>query len=285
MKKIIIYDSIHERAIKFLEQENDVQIFCVEAENRSKLLSLLPSADGIILRYLAFDEELIKVAHNLKTISRHGVGYDNIDIKSATDCGIPVTTIGDVNAVTVSELTMYFILAAAKQGLKYDQAVRENNWQIREELDSFELFNKNILIIGFGRIGSRVAPRVKSFESKVFVCDPYISQDIITKSGYIAVTDWREAIGDMDIVTLHVPLTDETKYMIDDNVIKNMKTGAILVNAARGALETANEARKDAANVASSASTGILLGAIALILGVVALSLAVLAFQRSGRKA
>ncbi len=236
MPKIIIFNEIHKEALRFLKKQEGLEIVIVGEQERNRLLSNLIDADAIILRYLPFDNECFKVSKNLKVISRHGVGYDNVDMDSANKFCIPVTTIGNENAVTVAELTMYFILSSAKQGPMHDKAVRTNNWKIRDNADAIELAGKNVLILGFGRIGSRVAKRIKSFETNVYVYDPYISQELITNAGCIPVSNWQDIIPDIDILTIHVPLNKETEFMINETVINKIKPGSILVNTARGAI-------------------------------------------------
>ena len=234
MPKIIIHDTIHSKALDFLSEQEGLEIIFVDADDRSKLLANLLDAEAIILRYLPFDRECIEASKRLNVISRHGVGYDNIDMESANMFSIPVATIGDVNSVTVAELTIYLILSSAKQGPRHNMAVREGNWKIRESADAFDLAGKNVLVLGFGRIGKKVAKRIQSFETKVFVCDPYISQDLIKDAGYIPVPKYADILHNMDIVTIHVPLNPETELMINKNFVNKMKKGSVLVNTARG---------------------------------------------------
>jgi len=234
MTKIVVHDVIHDDAMRLLQAAEGIVVVNIARDDRHGLLAALREADGIVLRYLPLDREAIESAPNLRIIARHGVGYDNVDMAAATEGGIPVATIGDANAVTVAELTLYFMLAAAKQGPAHDRAVRAGAWQTREAADAVDLYDKNILIIGFGRVGSRVAPRIRAFETNVYVCDPYISQDLIRDAGYHPVEDWQQALNDMDVVSLHVPLSDETRHMVNEASLGRMKEGAILVNAARG---------------------------------------------------
>jgi len=234
MKKIVVHDVIHDDAMALLQAVEGIEVVNVDRDDRSGLLAAMQEADGIVLRYLPLDREAIESAPNLRVIARHGVGYDNVDMAAATERGVPVATIGDANAVTVAELTLYFMLAAAKQGPAHDRAVREGDWQKREAADAVDLYDKNVLIVGFGRVGSRVAPRICAFETNVYVYDPYISQGLIREAGYHPVSDWQQALSDMDVISLHVPLSEETRHMVDEAALGRMKQGAILVNAARG---------------------------------------------------
>lgn len=235
MPKVIIHDAVDPAARALLETRENMEIVIIERDERERLRRELADADSIILRYLPLDAGDLRAAPILKVVARHGVGYDNIDMAAAGERGIPVATIGDANSVTVAELALYLMLAAAKQGLVYDAALRGGDWwQIRETANTIELYEKTVLVVGFGRIGSRVAPRCKAFGMAVMVCDPYIPQADISKAGFTPAPDFAAALPQADIVTLHTPLNDETRHMIDAPALASMKKGALLVNTSRG---------------------------------------------------
>ena len=235
MPKVIIHDAVDPAAHALLETRRDMEIVTLERDERARLRRELTDADAIILRYLPLDTGDLQAARKLKVVARHGVGYDNIDMAAAGELGIPVATIGDANSVTVAELALYLMLAAAKQGPVHDAAVRGGEWwQVREAAETIELFEKNILVVGFGRIGSLVAPRCRAFGMTVMVCDPYIPQSSISDAGFTPAPDFAAALGEADIVTLHTPLNDETRHMIDAPALARMKKGALLINTSRG---------------------------------------------------
>jgi len=235
MPKVIIHDAVDPAARALLEARENMEIVTIERDERERLRHELADADSIILRYLPLDADDLRAASNLKVVARHGVGYDNIDMVAAGACGIPVATIGDANSVTVAELALYLMLAAAKQGLVYDAALRSGDWwQIRKSAHIIELYEKTVLVVGFGRIGSRVAPRCKAFGMDVMVCDPYIPQATISEAGFTPAPDFAAALSQADIVTLHTPLNDETRHMIGTPALTSMKKGALLVNTSRG---------------------------------------------------
>jgi len=153
---------------------------------------------------------------------------------AANACGVPVATIGEANSVTVAELALYLMLAVSKFGLSLDQAVRAGNFAARAKIEATELYEKRVLVVGFGRIGTRVAARCRAFEMAVEIFDPYIPRSTISEAKFTASTDLAAALGRADIVTLHVPLNDETRHMIDDTALSHMKPGAILINTSRG---------------------------------------------------
>jgi len=234
MSKIIIHDDIDSAAHALLEMRTDVHTVSVAENDHASLLAEIVDADAVIVRYLPLDADTIKAAKNLKVIARHGVGYDNIDLPAANACGVPVATIGEANSVTVAELALYLMLAVSKFGLSLDQAVRAGNFAARAKIEATELYEKRVLVVGFGRIGTRVAARCRAFEMAVEIFDPYIPRSTISEAKFTASTDLAAALGRADIVTLHVPLNDETRHMIDDTALSHMKPGAILINTSRG---------------------------------------------------
>ena len=234
MPKVIIHDAIHDAGMELLAERADLDICSVARDDDDRLCREIADADGLILRYLPLGTEALAASTRLKVIARHGVGCDNIDLTTATARKIPVATVGDANAVTVAELTLYFMLAAAKRSRHYDESVRRGDFLVREAADHLELYGRTVLIIGFGRIGRRVAARCRAFEMTVECCDPYIAQQDIVDAGCTPVASLDEALPRADYVSVHVPLNDETRHLIDRTAFGLMKPGAILVNAARG---------------------------------------------------
>ncbi len=234
MATVLIYDSIHEAGLDVLRARADLKIVSVPANDEARLMAALPDAEAAILRYYSFNRAAVEAGKRLKVIQRHGVGYDRVDVAAATERRIPVATVGEANSVTVAELALYLMLAGAKQGLVLDRMTRAGEWKARESIPSIELFEKNVLIIGFGRIGTRVAPRCAAFGMQVHVCDPYVSDNVIRAKGYTPVKDFRATLPEMDFVTVHTPLNDETRHMFDRATLVRMKEGAVFVNTARG---------------------------------------------------
>ncbi len=234
MAKVIIHDTVDPAAEALLAARDNMEIVTVARDERERLRRELAEAEAIILRYLPLDASDLQAARSLKVVARHGVGYDNIDMAVANELGIPVACIGDANSVTVAEIALYLMLAAVKQGVAYDAAVRRGDWLAREAASTLELYEKTVLVVGFGRIGSLVAPRCHAFGMNVTVCDPYIPQSRISDAGFKPVKDFAAGLAAADIVTLHTPLNDETHHMIDAAVLARMKEGALLINTSRG---------------------------------------------------
>jgi D-3-phosphoglycerate dehydrogenase len=192
-------------------------------------------ADALLIRTSTLSAKAISGAKTLKIVARHGVGYDNIDVAALTQRGIPLALVGNVNAVSVAEHTLYLLLACMKRGLAYDRAMRKGGWQIRDTLGARDLNGKTLLIVGFGRIGSEVAARAKAFGMKIEAYDPLVKVGK-SDSGVTLVTDLDAAIARADAVSLHLPLMAQTRKLFDAKRIARMKVNAVLICTARGGL-------------------------------------------------
>ena len=236
MPKVIIHDAIDEAGVDLLKSRADLEICEVARDDDETLHREIADADGLILRYLPLRAAALEAATRLKVVARHGVGCDNVDVDAATARKIPVATVGDANAVAVAELTLFFMLAASKRARHYDEAVRRGDFLARETADHLELYGRTVLLLGFGRIAQKVAARCRAFEMTVECFDPYVPQQDIVDAGCTPVADLAEALPRADYVSVHVPLNDETRHLIDKEALARMKQGAILVNAARGSI-------------------------------------------------
>ena len=234
-KKILIIQPIHADGIKLLEENSDYEFEIVENTEKEFLKSKIKDCDGISIRTAKLSSEVIEGSTKLKIISRHGVGYDNIDLESAKKNNITIAITATANAVAVAEHVMFMLLNISKKGNMYDETVKSGKFNDRNKLPkTVELWNKNILIAGFGRIGQALIKRCHGFEMKVFVYDPFVSKEIIEKHGGIKVDSLEEASKNMDAISLHVPLNEKTKNIINYDLLKNMKKNCIVINAARG---------------------------------------------------
>ena len=237
MKKILVIQPIHDAGIELLKNNSDYEFEIVENVDPEFLKSKIKDCDGISIRTAKLTSDVIEVADKLKIISRHGVGYDNIDLKSSKQKNLTLAITATANAVAVAEHVMFMLLNISKRKNMYDSTVKEGKFNDRNKLPkTVELWNKNILIAGFGRIGQALIKRCLGFEMKVFVYDPFVSKDIIEKLGGIKVDSMEETCKDMDAISLHIPLNDKTKNIINYDLLKNMKRNCIIINAARGGI-------------------------------------------------
>ena len=237
MKKILVIQPIHEEGINLLKDNSDFEYEVVDNIDTEFLKSKIKDCDGISIRTAKLSGDVIEAANNLKIISRHGVGYDNIDLEASKKKDITLAITATANAVAVAEHVMFMILNISKRGSMYDDTVKNGKFNERNKLPkTVELWNKNILIAGFGRIGQALIKRCLGFEMKVFVFDPFISKEFIEKRGGTKVDNLSETSKDMDAMSLHIPFNDETKNIINYELLKSMKKNCIIINAARGGI-------------------------------------------------
>ena len=239
MPKIAIVDKIHSDGIKLLEDNPKFQYEIIEDLSKKNLISKLPSFDGITLRRGKIDAEILEKCKNLKVISRHGVGYDNVDTKFLKENNITLLITATTASVSPAEHIMFMILNISKGIDLYDNAVRSGKFASIMHMknnNNFELANKIILIVGFGRIGRQLIKRCLGFEMKVNVYDPFVDQKTIESFGGIKVNDLNNGLKEADILSLSVPLTEKTHNMINLEKIKMMKKSAIIINTSRGSV-------------------------------------------------
>jgi len=202
----------------------------LEAE---EILALLDGVDGYIagLDYITADV-IRRAPASLKVISRYGAGVDRVDLEAAKERGIAVTNTPGTNAVAVCELAFGLMLSLARSITRLDSAVKKGEWPRN---DGTELAGKTLGIVGFGAIGKNLATRARAFGMRVVAFDPYFDQAFASQHGVERKT-LEETIELADFLSLHVPLTKETKYMIGEQAIARMKKGAFIINTARGGL-------------------------------------------------
>ena len=244
-KKILIIQNIHEAGIKLLEDNPNFEFELIENIDSKFLKEKISNFDGISIRTAKLPAEIINHCKKLKIISRHGVGYDNIDLKSAKNNNITITITATANAVAVSEHVMFMLLNIAKGKSMYDTTVKSGNFNERNKLPkTIEIWKKNILIMGFGRIGQCLIKRCLGFDMNVFVYDPYVTKEVIESFGGKKVNDLYESVKSMDAISLHIPLNDKTKNLINYELLKTLKKSCIIINAARGGIINENDLNK-----------------------------------------
>ena len=237
MRKVAIIEKIHQDGIDLLKNNPDYEFEIIEDSSEENLIKVLPNFDACTLRVSKLNERIMSNCKNLKVISRHGVGYDNVDLNYIKKNNITLLITATANAVAVAEHVIYMMLSISKGINQYDQEVRKGNFKKNaSSIITLELFNKEILIIGFGRIGQSLIKKCKGFEMKVKVYDPFISKETIEKFGGQKIENLDEGLKICDYLSLHVPLTEETRNLINYSKLKNMKKGAIIINTARGGI-------------------------------------------------
>ena len=235
--KIAIIEEIHKDGVELLDKHPNFEYELISDVSEKNIIEKLPNFDACTLRVSKLDEKILKHCPKLKAISRHGVGYDNVDLNYIKNNKISLLITATANAVAVAEHVLSMFLSLSKSIIRYDEEVRTGNFKKNaNKITTFELLNKNILIAGFGRIGKKLISRCLAFGTKVYVYDPYIDEQIIKEHGGIKVSSIEEGLKLADYVSLHMPLTNETKDLLNYDVFKKMKKNSILVNTARGGI-------------------------------------------------
>jgi D-3-phosphoglycerate dehydrogenase len=235
-RKVLLLQPIHDAGLALLQARKDIRFTIASDISEETLIREAGDVHAIIARASPVTRAIIDAAGELCVVSRHGVGYDSVDVARLTERGIPLTIAIAANALSVAEHTLYLILALAKHGFTFDREVKRGNFDVRATLRGADIAEKSLLIIGFGRTGTRVAKFARAFDMKVFVYDPYIEQSLIAAAGCFVVDDYFSVLPDMDMVTMHCPLTEETRSMIGERELDAMKPTAYVINCARGGI-------------------------------------------------
>ena len=237
--KILVADKISSIGVDFLKQQEGfevVEAYGLYKEDYSKFLELAQGAAAIIVRSDSkVTREVFEVAAPaIKAVGRAGVGVDNIDAEAATDYGVVVMNTPGGNTIATAELTFTHMLCGARPVAQATQSMREGRWD-RKIYGGSELFKKTLGVCGMGRIGAEVAKRAKAFGMTVLAYDPYLSTSKAEAMG-VQQVELEQLFCDSDYITVHMPLTDATRGMIDDAGIAKMKDGVRLFNCARGGI-------------------------------------------------
>ena len=236
-KRILIIQKVHQKGMELIKNHPNFEVDVTDDTSEENLKTKIQNCDGASIRIANLSGDVMKEAKNLKIVSRHGVGYDNIDLNYAKEKDIKIAITANANAVTVSEHVMFNLLNISKRKDLFDKTVREGNFKDRNKLPkTIELWKKNFLIVGFGRIGQSLIKRCLGFEMNVYVFDPFISKEKIELMGGKKIENLEEAVRSMDVISLHMPLTEKTKNLINYELLKTMKKNCIIINAARGGI-------------------------------------------------
>jgi D-3-phosphoglycerate dehydrogenase len=231
--KILIADGLEEKGQAMLRAQ--AQVEDRNGISAQELRSILPEFDALIVRSRTrVTAELLEHAARLKVIGRAGVGVDNIDLDAARAHGIIVVNSPLATTVAVAELTMGLLLATARAIPRADAAMKQGKW-LKKELEGIELQGKTLGLIGFGRIGREVAHRALAFGMRILAYDPLIPEDVIRQAN-VTPSSLETLLQRSDFISLHIPLTDETRNLLSTQAFAQMKTGVRLICTARGGI-------------------------------------------------
>ena len=235
MPHVLVAGRIHQAGIERLRAAPGVTLDLVDEVSVESYAPLIERADAVLIRTQPMPARVIGRAPRLRIVSRHGVGYDAVDVTALNRRNIPLAVVGDVNSLSVAEHTMMFMLALAKRVRAYDQATRDGKWQFRDSREAVDLAGKTLLLIGFGRIGRIVAGLAVAFQMRVTVHDAFVDPTVIRDAGAVPAADLGTALEQADIVSVHIPRATGTP-LLGARELARMKPSSMVINTARGGL-------------------------------------------------
>jgi D-3-phosphoglycerate dehydrogenase / 2-oxoglutarate reductase len=239
-KKIFITESMSQQGRALLHARDDIELvefpnMISQADFNVKLKEHAP-VHGVALGGTRFGEPELESSRNMLVVTRIGVGFDAVDVPALSRAKVPLMVAGTANSPSVAEHALFMMLTLAKRATEMHSLVRDNKWAARLGMLPFDLFGKTVVIIGFGRIGSRTAKRCLAMEMNVLVFDPYKPAADIKAAGCEPVADLDAVLPRADFVTIHCPKNPETVGMFNADRLKLMKPTAYLINTARGGI-------------------------------------------------
>ena len=239
-KRIFITQTMSPSGRALLHEREDIELVefpnLISAADFEALLKAYAPVHGVALGASRFGEPELEAAKDMKVVTRIGVGYDAVDVAALSRRKIPLMVVGIANSPSVAEQALFMMLMLAKRALEMHALVKEGKWASRLGKLPFDLFGKTVLIVGFGRIGTRTAKRCLAMEMNVLIYDPYKSVEEIRSAGCEAVGDLDAALPRADFVSIHCPKSPETVGMFGTDRLRRMKPSAYLVNTARGGI-------------------------------------------------
>lgn len=235
MRRVLVSDPLSNKGLEILGNAKNLKVDVKPGLPPEELKKIIPEYDAIIIRSeTKLQGDIIEVADRLKVIGRAGIGLDNVDLPTATKKGIVVMNTPQENAIAAAEHTLAMILSVCRKIPQATASLKGGKWE-KKKFMGVELYNKTLGLAGIGVIGTVVADRARGLRMKVIGYDPYLSKEAAEKKG-VDLVSFDELLSRSDFISVHTPLTDETRNLIDKNAITKMKKGVILVNCARGGI-------------------------------------------------
>src|SRR6202000_2016918 len=239
-KKILVTETMSPRGRSVLEDRDDIELIefpnLISAKDFEALLTAQAPVHGVALGATRFGEPELEASKDMKVVTRIGVGYDAVDVPALSRRKVPLMVAGSANSPSVAEQALFMMLTLAKRAVELHTLVKDGAWATRLGKLPYDLFGKTVLIVGFGRIGSRTAKRCLAMEMNVLVYDPYKPAAEIKAAGCGPVADLDAALPRADFVSVHCPKTPETVGLFNAARLKLMKPSAYLINTARGGI-------------------------------------------------
>ena len=234
MPHVLIAGKLHPAGLALLKGAEAYTYDYVEEVSEPSYAPLIEKADGLVIRTQPLSAATIAGASRLKIVSRHGVGYDSVDLTALNRRRVPLCVVGDVNSLSVAEHAMMLILASAKRVIRADRAVRAGPWGWRNRLEASEISGKRLLIIGFGRSGRHLAQMAEGFSMEVQAFDPFLAEGGWPVGTVVPAESLAAGLAWADVVSLHVPKAG--RPILGAKEFACLKPGAIVVNTARGGI-------------------------------------------------
>jgi D-3-phosphoglycerate dehydrogenase / 2-oxoglutarate reductase len=233
--KILVADKISPKGVAFLRQQPGFEVVEAYGSSPEKIISLVKDVHAIAVRSeTKITREVFAAAPLLKVVGRAGVGVDNVDVEAATERGVVVMNTPSGNTIATAELTFTHILCGARPVPQASASMLAGKWD-RKSFSGVELFRKTLGIVGLGRIGGEVAKRAQAFGMRVMAYDPYLAPSR-AKAMQVEAVSLDELLVNADFITVHMPLTEDTQYMIDEAAFDKAKKGLRIFNCARGGI-------------------------------------------------
>ena len=239
-KKILVTESMSETGRALLNARDDIELVefpnMISASDFEAMLKAQAPVHGVALGATRFGAPELEASGDMKVVTRIGVGYDAVDVPTLSRHKVPLMVAGTANSPSVAECALFMMLTLAKRAAEMDTMVKDGSWSQRLGKLPYDLFGKTVLIVGFGRIGTRTAKRCQAMEMQVLVFDPYKPAAEIKAAGCEPVPELETTLPRADFVTIHCPKTPETVGLFDAARLKLMKPSAYLINTARGGI-------------------------------------------------
>jgi D-3-phosphoglycerate dehydrogenase len=236
-RKVMLPHTMGQQGIDIVRARDDIETVMYPAGiGQADLLPLLPDCAGIALSGTPYKQTEMNASPAMQVVARIGVGYDAVEVPALTARKVPLMTAGTANSTSVAEQAFHLMIALAKKHAALDGLVREGRWGDRHGGLPMEMSGKTVLIVGFGRIGTRQARRCLAFDMHVLIHDPYMDQAKIIAAGCQPAPDLDAALARVDFVSIHCPKNPETIGMFNAARLARMKKGAFIVNTARGGI-------------------------------------------------
>ncbi|MBA7498419.1 Hydroxypyruvate reductase [subsurface metagenome] len=216
-------------------EKADADLSICQCKSEDEIIKAAKDADGLIIQYALITRHVIESLEKCKVIARYGIGVDSIDIEAATEHGICVVNVQEYCLDEVSDHAMALSLACIRKVVMLNNAVKKGIWDFKMSAPIFRLKNMKLGLVGFGNIARMVSCKAQAFGLNVVAYDPYIPSSVMNKIN-VKKVNLEDLLAEADIISLHLPLTKDTKYMFAEKEFKSMKNTAFIINTGRGQL-------------------------------------------------